>query len=119
MYLLGEERQPAGTRGPGACDVELADILGSDVAVRAAVDDVDALDSLAIEPVDRLGDHAAGHHRLSEPDLICNEESARRVRSIEKAVKRVLDRRALKVLEAPKHLIWIDADAHARDFRTS
>ena len=59
-----------------------------------------------------LGDDAAGDHRLAEPDLVGDEEPARRVGRVEQAIERVLDRRALEVLEPREDLLGVDVDAH-------
>ena len=114
MDAVGEQRQAAGDRCPGAGDVELADVLLSDVGVRADVDDVDTLDAVLHEAFDRLRDDPARDQRLPEPDLVGDEEALRGVGRVEQPCEGMLDRRPLEVFETGEDRRGVEGRAHGR-----
>ena len=75
---MGDKQgEPGGiARVLGSGDVELADVLGGDVGIRANVDDVDALNVIDIlQVLDGLRDHLPGNVRLAKARLIGNEKA--------------------------------------------
>ena len=76
MDLRGQHRQPSRDREfLLAEDIEAVHVLRRDRGVRADVDDVDAVD-LVVQVFEHTCNDPPGDHRLSETDLISDEESS-------------------------------------------
>jgi hypothetical protein len=94
----GDPRRMIEGRVPG--DVDLANVLGCDVAIRADVNDVDARDSLVPEMVDDLCYQATRNECLAQPDFIGDKEPMGWLGILIHSSKDMLDGRELKILEA-------------------
>lgn len=86
--------------------LEPTQVLPGNLAVRADVDDVDALVGIP-KMLNGLCDEAFGDHRLTQSDLVGDEESLNRIVLGPESFEGVLDRIALKVLEAGENLLRI------------